>query len=198
MTPIVCRKFTECCTSWLPVMPWKWRQYAFRSRSWTFARLHGITLQKTVLFLLDFKLSLRSECCFFWVIARVLNFICRRLGTLFHLHRRIGVEFYTYPSIKMEQSVPKRRHIKFRRRGITQKKAYSIILICSSVHNWFTCRSNYSVISHNWFTCRSNYSVISHNWFTCRSNYSVISQVWLIIHLVDYQQPCDKNSMQFI
>jgi len=28
--------------------------------------------------------------------------------------------------MKMEQSVPKRRHIKFRRRGITQKKAYSI------------------------------------------------------------------------
>jgi len=26
----------------------------------------------------------------------------------------------------MEQSVPKRRHIKFRRRGITQKKAYNI------------------------------------------------------------------------
>jgi len=26
--------------------------------------------------------------------------------------------------MKMEQSVPKRRHIKFRRRGITQKKAY--------------------------------------------------------------------------
>jgi hypothetical protein len=25
--------------------------------------------------------------------------------------------------MKMEQSVPKRRHIKFRRRGITQKKA---------------------------------------------------------------------------
>jgi len=28
--------------------------------------------------------------------------------------------------MKMEQSVPKRRHIKFRRRGITQKKAYDI------------------------------------------------------------------------
>ena len=28
--------------------------------------------------------------------------------------------------MKMEQSVPKRRHIKFRRRGITQKKAYNI------------------------------------------------------------------------
>jgi hypothetical protein len=26
--------------------------------------------------------------------------------------------------MKMEQSVPKRRHIKFRRRGITQKKTY--------------------------------------------------------------------------
>jgi hypothetical protein len=26
----------------------------------------------------------------------------------------------------MEQSVPKRRHIKFRRRGITQKKTYNI------------------------------------------------------------------------
>jgi hypothetical protein len=32
----------------------------------------------------------------------------------------------TYPPVKMEQSVPKRRHIKFRRRGITQKKAYDI------------------------------------------------------------------------
>ena len=32
----------------------------------------------------------------------------------------------TYPPMKMEQSVPKRRHIKFRRRGITQKKAYNI------------------------------------------------------------------------
>ena len=28
--------------------------------------------------------------------------------------------------MNMEQSVPKRRHIKFRRRGITQKKAYDI------------------------------------------------------------------------
>jgi hypothetical protein len=27
----------------------------------------------------------------------------------------------------MEDSVPKRRHIKFRRRGITQKKAYSMV-----------------------------------------------------------------------
>ena len=29
----------------------------------------------------------------------------------------------------MEQNVPKRRHIKFRGRGITQKKTYNILLI---------------------------------------------------------------------
>jgi hypothetical protein len=46
---------------------------------------------------------------------------------LFHLHRQVGVEFYAYLPMKMEQSVPKRRHIKFRHRGITQKKTYSII-----------------------------------------------------------------------
>jgi hypothetical protein len=32
---------------------------------------------------------------------------------------------HTYLPMKMEQSVPKRRHINFRRRGITQKKAYN-------------------------------------------------------------------------
>jgi len=34
--------------------------------------------------------------------------------------------FYTYLPMKVEQSVPKRRHIKFRRRGITQKKTCNI------------------------------------------------------------------------
>jgi hypothetical protein len=36
------------------------------------------------------------------------------------------VILHIYPPMKMEQSVLKRRHIKFRRRGITQKKAYNI------------------------------------------------------------------------
>jgi len=58
---------------------------------------------------------------FLWVIPRRLNFICRRFGTLFHLHRQVGV--------KMEHCVPKRRHIKFRRRGNTQKKAYNMYAI---------------------------------------------------------------------
>ena len=34
------------------------------------------------------------------------------------------VSKHSVPRMKMEQSVPKRRHIKFRRQGITQKKEY--------------------------------------------------------------------------
>jgi hypothetical protein len=33
---------------------------------------------------------------------------------------------HAYLPVKIEQCVPKRRHINFRRRGITQKKAYNI------------------------------------------------------------------------
>ena len=45
-------------------------------------------------------------------------------------HRQVGAcrihPTRTYLPMKMEQNVPKRRHIKFRRTGITQKKAYNI------------------------------------------------------------------------
>jgi hypothetical protein len=63
---------------------------------------------------------------FFWVIPRRLNFICRRFGSLymFILHKQAGVEFYIYLPMKIKQNVPKRRNINFRRREITQKKAY--------------------------------------------------------------------------
>jgi hypothetical protein len=41
-------------------------------------------------------------------------------NTLFHLNRQVGkLLLFTYLPMKMEQSVPKRPHIKFRRRGIT-------------------------------------------------------------------------------
>ena len=43
------------------------------------------------------------------------------------------VTLHTYPPMKMEQIVPKRRHIKFRRRGITQKKAYNMGFLCCIV-----------------------------------------------------------------
>ena len=68
---------------------------------------------------------------------RVLNIVCFLLGnspaselymptfrnTLFHLHRQVG----TYLPMKTEQSVPKRLHITFRHRGITQKNACNIL-----------------------------------------------------------------------
>jgi hypothetical protein len=37
----------------------------------------------------------------------------------------------------MEQRVPKRRHIKFRRSEITQKKTYNIIMLCLTETNNF-------------------------------------------------------------
>jgi len=63
---------------------------------------------------------------FFWVIPRRLKFICWRFGTLclFHLHKHVGAPTCLWRWNK--QSVPKRRHIDFRCRGIAQKKAYNI------------------------------------------------------------------------
>ena len=45
--------------------------------------------------------------------------------------------------MKMEQSVPKRRHIKFIRRGITQKKAYKIKAI-QLMMEYFPSTAQYS------------------------------------------------------
>jgi hypothetical protein len=74
---------------------------------------------------------------FFWVIPRHLNFMCRCFGTLclFHLYR--SWRWY-------RMSVPKRRHIKFRRRGITQKKEYNIhnfirVFFIFTLRNVFVC-----------------------------------------------------------
>jgi len=53
---------------------------------------------------------------FFWVIPASEFHMLTFRNTLFHL----------YMPMKMEQSVSKRRHIKFSRRGITQNKAHSI------------------------------------------------------------------------
>jgi len=61
---------------------------------------------------------------FFLVTPWRLNFISQRFGThcLFRLHSQVG----TYLPMNMEQSVPKRQHIKFRRQRITNKKEYNI------------------------------------------------------------------------
>jgi len=79
---------------------------------------------------------------FGWLKISYLNVVCFLLGdspapefymptfrnTLFHLHRQVGACLHapTYLWRWKRQSVPKRRHIEFRRQGITQKKAYNI------------------------------------------------------------------------
>ena len=50
---------------------------------------------------------------------RVLYVLCFLLGN------SLACGVYT-PTFRNRQSVPKRRHINYRRRGITQKKAYNI------------------------------------------------------------------------
>jgi hypothetical protein len=69
--------------------------------------------------IISFHINILLELyAFFWVITHHLEFICRRLGT--HCSIFIGL------LMKMEQCVPKRRHINSRRQVITQKKAYNI------------------------------------------------------------------------
>jgi len=95
---------------------------------------------------LDSKLSPCSVCCmfFFWVILRRLNFICRRCGTLclLYLHGPVGDEWLSHLSSTglwrwNRQGVPKHRHIKFRRQGITQKKT------CNK--NKYSCESGVKI-----------------------------------------------------
>jgi len=65
---------------------------------------------------------------------RVLNVVCFLLGNFpvseFYMPTFRNTSI-TYPPMKMERSVPKRLYIKFRRRGITQKKAYNRFYLLS-------------------------------------------------------------------
>ena len=61
----------------------------------------------------------------FRVIPWRLNFICRRFGTLCLIFSSYLHHLWRWN----RQSVPKRRHIKFRRRGITRKKEYNNIFL---------------------------------------------------------------------
>ena len=58
---------------------------------------------------------------FFWVITR-------RLSLYADVSEHSVPSSYLYLPMRMEQSVPKRRHINSRRRVITQKKAYKIFI----------------------------------------------------------------------
>jgi len=62
---------------------------------------------------------------FFWVVPRPQNFVCQSFGTLCFSIFIGGVSRKSLPAYTTD-SVPKRRHIKFRRRGILQKKEYKV------------------------------------------------------------------------
>jgi hypothetical protein len=100
------------------------------------------------MFAYKFHLNVCNLYAFSWVIVRRLNFICRCFGTLclFHLHRRVG----TYLPMRMEQTRVSRNVgiIKFRRWGITQKKAYNIqnvANVCKSFHEQSIPTFNYNM-----------------------------------------------------
>ena len=56
--------------------------------------------------------------------------------------------------MKMEQSVPKRRHIKFRRRGITQKKTYNRAdTVWDEAHVWYLSEIECSTVQTDKLGC---------------------------------------------
>jgi hypothetical protein len=59
-------------------------------------------------------------------------------GDVFFL---LGVISWRLYLMKMEQSVPKRLHIKYRRQGITKNKEYIIIIIIATTTNTTTTHS---------------------------------------------------------
>jgi hypothetical protein len=68
-----------------------------------------------------------------WLSLRMLEYLYgKRFGssqTFSHINTPTFSNLlilHTYPPMKMEPSIPKRRHIKFRRRRIAQKKIYNI------------------------------------------------------------------------
>jgi hypothetical protein len=86
----------------------------------TFPKTFWATLNGDIL---DFKRSPCSKCCILFGGNSQASevYMPTFRNTPFHLHRQVGVPAYEDGT----DSVPKRRHINFRRRGITQKKAYN-------------------------------------------------------------------------
>jgi len=88
---------------------------------------------------------------------RVLYVVCPASEFYMPTFRNTPSVPSTYLPMKMGQSVPKRRHIKLRRRGTTQKKTYIIIIYQHAVRppvdpfRSHTSRSLFNGLS--WFFC---------------------------------------------
>jgi hypothetical protein len=117
-----CRSFNNSANTKFPITLLYSVHYKFIKQCWIFIK--------------EIMLHLYA---FFWVLHRRLNFISQHFLTpcLFHLHRQLGLRMLGYSQPQLfftpsclwrwnRQSVTKCWHIKFRHRGITQKKAYNI------------------------------------------------------------------------
>jgi len=98
----------------------------------------------TIPYNLDFKLSPCTECC-------MLSFPSQTFSRIIPQHCPQTSSFHTHLPAYEDgtESVPKRRHINFRRRGITQKKAYNKFhIILSWRVRCFVPRQFWRKISH--------------------------------------------------
>jgi len=75
-----CYDYSYMCSWWWVELPPETRRASSLQK---YNKLYIVASRWTVIHI----------CCifFFWVIPRRLNFMCRRFGTLFHLHRQVGV-----------------------------------------------------------------------------------------------------------
>ena len=140
---------------------------------------------------LDFKLSPFCECCIlsFGVIPRRMNFTCRRFGTLCSIfigrvNKKIRHVHTAYED-GTDRMFPKRRHVKFRRRGITQNIGYNIFVIdCFKICFLFACHSGSPTcrISHVNYMRNSSSSFHGINFYSnyvhgfCDFTYSVMEE----------------------
>jgi len=103
----------------------------FWKREWNFVSVKGME------FVVCFLLGNSPASKFYMPTFR---------NTLFYLHRRIGVEFYTYPPMKMEQTVfrnvgiynleagelPRRKHTTLRTRRMFEIKVWNLFTSCGA------------------------------------------------------------------
>ena len=102
--------------------------------------------------------------------------------------------------MKMEQSVPKRRHIKFRRLGIAQKKAYSIQ---NTAKVWnqelkSSLRKNVQISKHNPRKKNPNHYTVNllqptghvmHHQFNIQQLYVLPTLYLCVLYLSENKQP---------
>ena len=108
---------------YLPTCLWRWNRQSVPKRRHIKFRRRGITQKKTyktlTFFISNFRLVLYVVC-----------FLLGKYPSVWILYADVSEQFGHYLPTCLwrwnRQSVLKRRHIKFRSRGITQKKTYNI------------------------------------------------------------------------